>query len=102
MCNVYAQADESRYGYITRSIRLNGYVTSIRLEALFWDVLDDMAAAEGRSTPSFIATLYDEVVRIRGGVGNFTSHLRIACLIYLERRAPIAAAVHREAATLAA
>lgn len=86
MCHIYAHRHECDYAYVPRSVRLNGYVTSIRLEALFWRVLDEMAEAEGVSTPKFIATLYDEVMAAKGVVGNFSSLLRIACLIYLENR----------------
>jgi predicted DNA-binding ribbon-helix-helix protein len=63
----------------TRSIRLNGYCTSIRLEAMFWSILDDIAAGQGMSTPRFISTLYDEVTELRGEVGNFASLLRVTC-----------------------
>jgi predicted DNA-binding ribbon-helix-helix protein len=79
MCRVYAEQDPESYRVVTRSIRLNGYCTSIRLEAMFWSILDDIAAGQGLSTPRFISTLYDEVTELRGGVGNFASLLRVTC-----------------------
>jgi predicted DNA-binding ribbon-helix-helix protein len=79
MCRVYADQDPESYRVVTRSIRLNGYCTSIRLEAMFWSILDDIAAGQGMSTPRFISTLYDEVTELRGEVGNFASLLRVTC-----------------------
>src|SRR5437868_5795630 len=68
MCQVFASQDAAIYETVTRSVRLNGFSTSIRLEALFWSILDQIAAAEGMSTPRFISTLYDEVLELRGSV----------------------------------
>ena len=79
MCRVFAEQDPESYRVVTRSIRLNGYCTSIRLEAMFWSILDDIAASQGMSTPRFISTLYDEVTELRGEVGNFASLLRVTC-----------------------
>jgi len=79
MCRVFADQDPESYRVVTRSIRLNGYCTSIRLEAMFWSILDDIAAGQGMSTPRFISTLYDEVTELRGEVGNFASLLRVTC-----------------------
>jgi predicted DNA-binding ribbon-helix-helix protein len=52
---------------------------------LFWSILDQIAAAEGMTTPRFISTLYDEVLELRGSVGNFTSLLRVTCASYIEK-----------------
>lgn len=86
MCRIFAGQDPARYEPETRRLRLNGHSTSIRLERAFWDVLDEIAAAEGVSTPAFISTLHDEVLELRGEVANFTSLLRCACQIHAERR----------------
>jgi predicted DNA-binding ribbon-helix-helix protein len=85
MCQVFASQDAEIYKTVTRSVRLNGFCTSIRLEALFWSVLDQIAAQEGLSTPRFISTLYDEVMELRGSVGNFTSLLRVTCASHIEK-----------------
>ena len=37
------------------------------------------------STGRFISTLHDEVLELRGEVGNFTSLLRVTCAVYIER-----------------
>jgi predicted DNA-binding ribbon-helix-helix protein len=85
MCQVFASQDAAIYKTVTRSVRLNGFSTSIRLEALFWSVLDQIAAQQGMSTPRFISTLYDEVLELRGEVGNFASLLRVTCASHIEK-----------------
>ena len=39
MCQIFAGQDPINYECETRSIRIDGHVTSIRLEHLFWNVL---------------------------------------------------------------
>ncbi len=85
MCRIYAGIDPAEYQPITRSLRLHGAVTSLRLEARFWSILDRMAAAESVSTPRFLGTLYDEALEVQGDVGNFASLLRVACTTFLAR-----------------
>ena len=85
MCHVFASQDPAIYQTITRSVRLNGFSTSVRLEALFWSILDQIAKSQDMSTGRFISTLHDEVLELRGGVGNFTSLLRVTCAVYIER-----------------
>ena len=95
MCQIFAGQDPADYESETRSIRLNGHCTSIRLETAFWRVLDAIAAREGLTTPQFVSKLHGEVLELRGEVRNFTSLLRCACLVDAGRRAddrPAAAA----------
>ncbi|KEO59864.1 ribbon-helix-helix domain-containing protein [Thioclava indica] len=84
MCLVFAGQEPERYSSETRRLRLNGQSTSIRLENAFWDILDQIAARDGVSTPTFISTLHAEVLERRGEPSNFTSLLRCACLKFLE------------------
>lgn len=92
MCRIYAGQDPVRYQPETRHLRLNGQSTSLRLERAFWDILDQIAAGEGVSTPAFISKLHDEVLMLQGEARNFSSVLRCTCLVWLERRAPLALA----------
>ncbi|HLQ85248.1 MAG TPA: ribbon-helix-helix domain-containing protein [Salinisphaeraceae bacterium] len=92
MCHIYASTDPDRYRCTTRSIRLQGYVTSIRLENEFWNILDSLAGEQEMTTPQFISELYDEVMAERGKVGNHTSMLRVACAVYLKNQAACVAA----------
>jgi predicted DNA-binding ribbon-helix-helix protein len=85
MCNLFAGQSPATYAYVTRSVRLGGHATSIRLEAQFWDILDEIAALQGMTTPRFLSTLHQEALDIHGEVPNFASLLRNACVTYLRR-----------------
>lgn len=84
MCQMFAGQDPDRYACATRSLRLNGQCTSIRLENAFWAILDEIAAGERMTTPAFVSTLHGEVLELHGEPANFTSLLRCACLAYLQ------------------
>lgn len=101
MCEIYTSTAAERYQCTTRSVRLQGYVTSIRLENEFWDILDALAGEQGMTAPQFISELYDEVVDKRGAVKNHTSMLRVVCAVYLKRRAQGEQAQPAEAAVCA-
>jgi predicted DNA-binding ribbon-helix-helix protein len=81
MCRLFASQAPDSYAFETRSIRLNGQSTSLRLEKVFWAILEEIAANEGMSVPRFVSTLHQEVLLLRGEVPNFTSHLRCICVI---------------------
>lgn len=85
MCRIYAATAPAEYEPVARSLRIHGAVTSIRLEARFWAILDEMAEGEGMSTPRFIAALHDEVLDLHGEVRNLTSMLRVVCAVHLGR-----------------
>ncbi len=91
MCHVFAGQHPARYAQISRSVRIAGHCTSLRLEAAFWEVIDEIAAGEGVSTPKFLSLLYDEAQELQGDVGNFASMLRTTCLLYLRGAAPAGA-----------
>ncbi|MEL7139349.1 MAG: ribbon-helix-helix domain-containing protein [Pseudomonadota bacterium] len=93
MCQVFAGQDPDEYASETRSMRLSGYSTSVRLETAFWRVLDDIALREGITVPQFCSKLHDEVTGLQGEVRNFSSLLRCACLVHLRREAAEAAGV---------
>ena len=84
MCHLFASQSPESYAFETRSIRLNGQSTSIRLETIFWTILEQIAASEGMTVPRFISTLHSEVLQVWGEVANFTSHLRCICLVAVE------------------
>jgi predicted DNA-binding ribbon-helix-helix protein len=88
MCRIFAGQPPEAYSYQTRSVRLGGHSTSIRLEAAFWSVLEEIAAAEDVSLAKFLTTLHDEVLEFRGEATNFTSLLRCACLTYVAQQRP--------------
>ncbi len=82
MCEIFISADPASYESRTRSVRLHGVVTSIRLEHLYWEVLEEIARRDSMTVVQLIEKLYDELVAARGGVGNFTSFLRVSALRY--------------------
>lgn len=82
MCEIFIGADPLSYESRTRSVRLHGVVTSIRLEHLFWDVLDEIAGRDGLTVVQLIEKLYDELIAARGEAGNFASFLRVSALRY--------------------
>lgn len=84
MCQIFAGQDPAKYECITRSVRLDGHATSIRLEATFWDILEELAERQDLPLPRFLSTLYDEVLEIHGEVANFASLLRVSCMLYLQ------------------
>ncbi len=97
MCQIFAGQDPDRYASATRSLRLNGQCTSIRLENAFWSVIDEIAEGEGVSTPAFVSKLHSEVLELKGEPENFSSLLRCCCMVYMERvRAPGAFAIAAE------
>jgi predicted DNA-binding ribbon-helix-helix protein len=83
MCHVFAGQDASRYQQVSRSVRIGGHSTSIRLEAAFWALLDEIAGTQGMSTPKFLSVLHDEALELNGEMSNFASMLRTTCLLYL-------------------
>jgi predicted DNA-binding ribbon-helix-helix protein len=94
MCRVYINADPILYESRTRSLRIHGVITTVRLENLFWDVLHEIAARENLTTSQFAVKLYDELIALRGEMPtNFASFLRVCCLRYLSMRAEKGASV---------
>ena len=83
MCGLFLAVDPAEYEAETRTVRLHGHVTSVRLERSFWAIIDHIAAREEISTGRFITTLHDEVLDRDGEVPNFASLLRVTCLQYL-------------------
>lgn len=83
MCSLFSHIPETDYAFQTRSVRLGGHGTSVRLEASFWVILEQIAAAQNVSLGRFLTTLHDEVLAFRGEPSNFASLLRCACLKYI-------------------
>lgn len=102
MCRIFAGQDPASYESHTRSIRLAGHATSIRLEATFWEILEEIAAQQDLSLARFLSTLYDEVLELQGDVPNFASLLRVSCVKYLCSRPQVVAPLRAELTRAAA
>jgi predicted DNA-binding ribbon-helix-helix protein len=87
MCEIFISASPESYESRTRSVRLHGVVTSLRLENLYWDVLAEIGERDGMTVTQLLERLYDELVAARGEVGNFASFLRVSALRYMALQA---------------
>lgn len=83
MCHIFAGQAPETYECQTRSVRIGGHSTSIRLEVAFWSILEQVACSQGMSLGKLVTKLHDEVLELHGEVNNFASLLRCSCLIYL-------------------
>ena len=90
MCEFFVKADPIQYEQRSRTVRIHGVLTSLRLENMVWDVLAEMALAEGCTTNALIVLFHDEIMAHRGEVPNFASFLRVTCMRYLRRGAATA------------
>ena len=97
MCKIFINADPDLYRCRSRALRLSGVVTSIRLENLFWNVLEEIGARDKLSVSQLITRLYDELAEAGGDCSNFSSFLRVSCGRYLaleaDGRIPVDTAV---------
>ncbi len=83
MCQIFIGADPVLYRPQTRSLRLHRLSTSIRLETMFWQVLEEIGARDGMSVNQLIAKLYDELAETGADLSNFASFLRVSCMRYM-------------------
>jgi len=80
MCRMLFSVDQRLYAFETRSVRLGGHATSIRLESAFWRILEEIAAEQGVSLGKLLTKVHDEVLEFDEELSNFASLLRCACL----------------------
>lgn len=83
MCQLFVNADPQLWKSTTRSLRIDGMVTSLRMEAYFWHLLEEIARRDEMNTPQLITQLYHESIDAGHDLGNFTSFLRVCALRYL-------------------
>ncbi len=82
MCRLFVGADPALWRNRTRSVRLSGVSTSIRLEDFYWTTLEEIARRDGLSLGQLVSRLYDELAS-EGEIDNFASFLRVCCGRYL-------------------
>ena len=83
MCQLFISADDSLWSSKTKSLRIQGVVTSIRLEVFFWDILEELSFRDQMTVNQLITKLYLESLDADHDIGNFTSFLRVCCSRYL-------------------
>ena len=82
MCEIFAGQNPKNYAFETRSVRLMGHVTSVKLETKFWEVIEDIADDQNMTQAQFLTQLYSEALEIHGEISNFASLLRCCCLMF--------------------
>jgi predicted DNA-binding ribbon-helix-helix protein len=83
MCKLFIGADANQWIMRTKSLRIDGVATSIRVEAFFWSTLEDIATRDDMTVNQLITRLYLEALDADHDMGNFTSFLRVCCARYL-------------------
>jgi predicted DNA-binding ribbon-helix-helix protein len=83
MCQLFVNADPALWETRLRSVRMHGFSTSVRLEKIYWMLLEEIARRDGLSVAEMLARLYDELLEAHGAVENFASFLRVCCARYL-------------------
>ncbi|MEG3765421.1 ribbon-helix-helix domain-containing protein [Alteromonas sp. 14N.309.X.WAT.G.H12] len=83
MCSLFINADPNLWKSTTRSLRIDGVVTSIRMETFFWNILQEIAYRDDLAINQLITKLYLESLDADHDIGNFTSFLRVCCTRYL-------------------
>ncbi|KAF0806087.1 hypothetical protein A6D6_01905 [Alcanivorax xiamenensis] len=83
MCKLFINADPQLWVSRTHSLRIDGMVTSVRIENAFWRVLEEVAERDGMNLPQMITRLYHESIDAGHDLGNFTSFLRVCAMRYL-------------------
>jgi predicted DNA-binding ribbon-helix-helix protein len=83
MCQLFIQADSNHWKSKTKSLRIDGMSTSIRIENFFWNTLEEIAARDQMTVNQLITKLYYESIDAEHDLGNFSSFLRVCCARYL-------------------
>lgn len=83
MCKLFINADANLWKSSTRSLRIDGMVTSVRLEDYFWSTLEEISKRDEMNIPQMLTRLYHESIDAGHDLGNFTSFLRVCCMRYL-------------------
>ena len=68
---------------LSRSVRLNGFATCLRLEEVYWEVLSDISRINNCSINTLLSYIDLEVHLRHGGVKNFSGFIRVVCVMHL-------------------
>ncbi|NVK17208.1 MAG: ribbon-helix-helix domain-containing protein [Methylocystaceae bacterium] len=83
MCQLFIGADSELWVSQSKSLRIDGVATSIRMENFFWSTLEEIAYRDCMTVNQLITKLYHESIDAEHDLGNFTSFLRVCCARYL-------------------
>lgn len=82
MCRLFIGAEPDLWEAQTRSMRLEGVSTSVRLERFFWTVLEEIGRRDGLALSQLVAKLARESSEAGHDPANFASFLRVCCARY--------------------
>ena len=68
---------------LSRSVRLNGFATCLRLEEVYWEVLSDISRINNCSINTLLSYIDLEVHLRHGRVKNFSGFIRVVCVMHL-------------------
>lgn len=68
---------------LSRSVRLNGFATCLRLERVYWNILERVARRHLCTVNALLSYIDREVSLRHGGVKNFTGLVRVICVVDL-------------------
>ncbi|WP_419797073.1 MAG: ribbon-helix-helix domain-containing protein [Terasakiella sp.] len=79
MCELFIGAKSDLWVSQSKSLRIDGVATSIRMENFFWQTLSEIAYRDSMTVNQLITKLYHESIDAEHDLGNFTSFLRVCC-----------------------
>jgi predicted DNA-binding ribbon-helix-helix protein len=85
-CNFTPQLARPRL----RSVRINGFATCLRLEEIYWRIIEEIARQESLTVGKLISKWALEIDMTQETICNFTGFSRIICVTQiLEQKYPI-------------
>ncbi|SAK61828.1 hypothetical protein AWB80_02714 [Caballeronia pedi] len=81
-CNFSLKLVEPRQ----RSIRINGLATCIRLEEIYWEIIEVLARQDSVSVGKLLSNWSMEMDLTGDNIKNFTAYVRVVCVVQLARR----------------
>jgi len=83
MCQLFIGADCTLWESTSKSLRIDGVATSLRMENFFWATLAEIGHRDDMTVNQLITKLYHEAIDAGHDLGNFTSFLQVCCSRYL-------------------
>ena len=79
---------------LSRSVRLNGFSTCLRLEEVYWNILAEIARINTCSVSALLSYVDREVHLRYGGGKNFSGLVRVVCVVHVLKGRITAPTVH--------
>ncbi|MDR5782066.1 ribbon-helix-helix domain-containing protein [Caballeronia sp. LZ065] len=69
-----------------RSMRINGFATCVRLEEVYWRIIETLAERESVTVGKLVSKWALEMDLSAHEVKNFTGYLRVVCVVEMIKR----------------